>query len=201
MKLSVSLRFTKFRHSVGLLGQVISSSQGLYLYTNTETYTHTQTLNITHDSGFRASEDTACLRPLGYRDRFKAILPLDNFHHTQKVLCKRLLLTYSLAELSPSWEAANSAVTQKFPSILWDPKVHYRVHNSTPPVLILSQIKQSKTIPSYPSRIHLNIVHPLTSWSSQWSLFLIFPPISYIHSSFIFVLHALPTSFSLTWSF
>jgi hypothetical protein len=30
------------RHSVGLLGQVISSSQGLYLYRNTEkrTYTH-----------------------------------------------------------------------------------------------------------------------------------------------------------------
>jgi hypothetical protein len=33
------------RHSVGLLGRVISSSQGLYLYTNTEqfTYTHTHT--------------------------------------------------------------------------------------------------------------------------------------------------------------
>jgi hypothetical protein len=29
------------RHSVGLLGQVISLSQGLYLYTNTEKHTHT----------------------------------------------------------------------------------------------------------------------------------------------------------------
>jgi hypothetical protein len=46
----------------------------LYLYTNTEK--HTQTLNMhalswirTHDPGFRASENSACLRPLGYRDR------------------------------------------------------------------------------------------------------------------------------------
>jgi hypothetical protein len=64
------------RHSVGLLGPMISSSQGLYLYTNTEKRTHTQTLNIhalsgirTQDPSFRASEDSACLRPLGYRDR------------------------------------------------------------------------------------------------------------------------------------
>jgi hypothetical protein len=42
MKLSVSLRFTRFGHSVELLGRVISSSQGLYLYTNTgkRTCTH-----------------------------------------------------------------------------------------------------------------------------------------------------------------
>jgi hypothetical protein len=40
-KLSVSLRFTRSSHSVGLLWWVISSSQGLYLYTNTEKGTHT----------------------------------------------------------------------------------------------------------------------------------------------------------------
>jgi hypothetical protein len=47
------------RQSAGLLGWVISSLQGLYLYINTEKRTHTQTLNIhalsgirTHDSGF-----------------------------------------------------------------------------------------------------------------------------------------------------
>jgi hypothetical protein len=35
--------FLDLRHSVGLLGRVISSSQGLYLYINTEKRTHTNT--------------------------------------------------------------------------------------------------------------------------------------------------------------
>jgi hypothetical protein len=40
MKLSVSLQLLDLGQSVGLLGRVISSSQGLYLYTNTEKRTH-----------------------------------------------------------------------------------------------------------------------------------------------------------------
>jgi hypothetical protein len=41
---------------------------------------------------------------------------------------------------SPSWEANRFSGTQEIPRILWDPKVHYRIHNSLPPVLILSKI-------------------------------------------------------------
>jgi hypothetical protein len=47
----------------------------LPVHKHRKTHTHTQTLNIhalggirTHDPDFRASEDSACLRPLGYRD-------------------------------------------------------------------------------------------------------------------------------------
>jgi hypothetical protein len=50
MKLSVSLQLLDLRQRVALLGRVISSSQGLYLYTNTEKGTH-NTLNIHGLSG------------------------------------------------------------------------------------------------------------------------------------------------------
>jgi hypothetical protein len=80
------------------------------------------------------------------------------------------LLTYSLIELRPSWEAANCAATQELPRVLWNPKVYYRLHKSPPLVPILSQIDPIPPIPSYLSKIHFNIVHPPTSWSSQWSL-------------------------------
>jgi hypothetical protein len=62
-------------------------------------------------------------------------------------------LTHSLMELTPSWEAANCAVTQEIPSILWNSEVHYRVHKSPPRVPILSQISPIYTIPSYLSKI------------------------------------------------
>jgi hypothetical protein len=55
-------------------------------------------------------------------------------------------------------------------SVLWNPKVHYRVHRSPPLVPILSQIDPIHTILSYLSKIYCNNVHPPTSWSSQWSL-------------------------------
>ena len=43
-------------------------------------------------------------------------------------------------EQSPSWEANKSSATQQIFSILCYMKVHYRVHNGPPRVLILGKI-------------------------------------------------------------
>ena len=50
-----------------------------------------------------------------------------------------ILLTYSM-EQSPSWEANQFAVSREIPRILWNPKVHYRIHKCPLPVPILSQL-------------------------------------------------------------
>jgi hypothetical protein len=72
---------------------------------------------------------------------------------------QKLQLT-DFMKLGRSWEAASCEATQEFPYILWNPKVHYRVHKSPPIVPTLSQINPVQ------SNIHFNIIHPPTSWSS-----------------------------------
>ena len=61
-------------------------------------------------------------------------------------------------EQSPSLEANWFEASQEIPRILWNPKVHYRIHKCSPPVPVLSQLDPVHTPTSNFLRIQLNII-------------------------------------------
>ena len=98
-------------------------------------------------------------------------------------------------EQSPSWEANQLSASQEIPHTVWNLQVHYCIKCSLP-VFILSQLDPIQAPTSHFLKIHLNIILPSMSGSSQWSLSYRFPPKPCIHlSSPPYVPHALPISF------
>src|SRR5215510_14768754 len=78
-------------------------------------------------------------------------------------------------EQSSSSEANQFAASQEITRILWNSKVHYRIHKCPPPISILNHPNSVHTPTSYFLKIHLNIILPSTPGSPHWALSLRFP--------------------------
>jgi hypothetical protein len=87
-------------------------------------------------------------------------------------------------EQSPSWEANRFVASQEILRILWNPKVHYRIHNWPPLVSILSQPNPAHTPTSHFLKTDPNILLS-TPGSPQWPISLRFSHQNPIHASLL----------------
>ena len=92
------------------------------------------------------------------------------------------LLTHSV-EHSRSWETNKFSASQEIPRILWNPKVHHRIHMCPPPVPILSRLYRVHTPTSHFLKIRLNIILPSMPGSPKWSLSFRFPHQNPVYAS------------------
>ena len=93
-----------------------------------------------------------------------------------------------------SWESVNFLEVDwisaglETPHMLWNPKVHYHIHNNPPTVPILSHINPVRAPPTHFLKIYLNII----LLSKPWSLSLRFPHHNPVYTSHLSHMHYMP---------
>jgi len=93
-----------------------------------------------------------------------------------------------------TWEACSdsSSACPEIPRILWNPKVHCRVHNSLPLVPILSRINPIHALQNSFCKIYFNIILLYIPRYSKWPLSLrflhqtLYAPLLSPHTCYIF---------------
>jgi len=98
------------------------------------------------------------------------------YHHPCIVCVELYLVTNNFTEHSPTWESIRSSASQEIPRILWNPKVHYRIHKRPTHVPLLSQINSVHAYLSHLLNIQFNIILSYMPRSSKESLSLGSPP-------------------------
>jgi hypothetical protein len=81
---------------------------------------------------------------------------------------KNLLTYFMLQDII--WKVDSHSACQKILFSLWNLKVHYRVHKSSPLDPILSQPNPVRSIDPYLPKVQLNVIFLPTPRSSHWSL-------------------------------
>ena len=115
---------------------------------------------------------------------FKLVLPLGM--RGAILLCPILLTPHLLHGVESFLEANCLSASQEISRILWNPKVHYRIHKCPPPVPILSHLNPFHTPTSHFLKIHSSSRIYALMLCTGTTLHLCLPPLQVLHISSLF---------------